>query len=235
VDPGLPPTSAPDDVRPAVLRQVWRDVAFLHWPLDPAVAAPLLPPGTRPDVLAGVTYVGVVALRIARTAPGTGPALPWVGAFDEVNIRLYSADGQGRRGVVFRRMHADRLAPVLAARALPRLPYVWSRTRVRRDGDRYAVRVGRTARWDLRIGPPAPPGPLAVFVTARWGLHTRVAGRTVYVPVAHRPWQVRGAELTGLTGDPLAATGLSAPPGPPVSVLFSPGTDDVRIGVPSGV
>ncbi|MGR6965704.1 YqjF family protein [Geodermatophilus sp. URMC 61] len=234
MDRGLPSPFPPDDARPAVLRQVWRDVAFLHWPLDPAVAAPLLPPGTRPDVLAGTTYVGVVSLRIARTAPATGPALPWVGAFDEVNVRLYAVDEQGRRGVVFRRMHAARLPAVLAARALPRLPYVWSRTRVRRDGDRYAVTVGRDAQWGLRIGPPVTPGPLEVFVTAWWGLHTRVAGRTVYVPVVHPPWALRRAELTGLTGDPLAATGVPAPPGSPVSVLFSPGTDDVRIGAPRG-
>ena len=229
------PLSPPDDVRPVLLRQVWRDVAFLHWPLDPAVAAPLLPPGTRPDVLAGVTYVGVVSLRIVRTAPGVGPALPWAGAFDEVNVRLYSVDGRGRRGVVFLRMDAGRLLPVLAARALPRLPYVWSRTGVQRDGEPYVVFVGRHLRIVLRIGAPVEPGPLDAFVTARWGLHTRVAGHTVYLPVAHEPWQLRTAELVDLAGDPLQAAGLPAAAGPPVGVLFSPGVDEVRLGPPSRV
>jgi uncharacterized protein YqjF (DUF2071 family) len=232
----MPPQQAPPpgDVRPVVLRQVWRDVAFLHWPLDPAVAAPLLPPGTRPDVLAGTTHVGVIALRIARTAPAAGPALPWVGSFDEVNVRLYSVDERGRRGVVFLRMDAARLLAVLGARALARLPYVWSRTRVHRDGDRYAVTVGRRLRIGLRIGAPVEPDPLEVFLTARWGLHTRVAGRLVHLPVVHRPWPLRSAELTALTGDPLAAAGLPVVPGAPVSVLFSPGVDDVRFGMPSG-
>ncbi|MGY1622229.1 YqjF family protein [Geodermatophilus sp. SYSU D00965] len=231
----MPPQQAPppDDVRPVLLRQVWRDVAFLHWPLDPAVAAPLLPPGTRPDVLDGTTHVGVVALRIARTAVAAGPALPWAGSFDEVNVRLYSVDEHGRRGVVFLRMDAARLLAVLGARALPGLPYVWSRTRVRRDGDRYAVAVGRRLRIGLRIGAPVEPDPLAASLTARWGLHTRMAGRTVHLPVRHRPWPLRSAELTGVTGDPLAAAGLPGMAGAPVSVLFSPGVDDVRFGPPS--
>ncbi|MGY1642492.1 YqjF family protein [Geodermatophilus sp. SYSU D00703] len=231
----MPPQQVlpPGAVRPVLLRQAWRDVAFLHWPLDPACAAPLLPPGTRPDVRAGTTHVGVVALRIARTALPTGPALPWAGSFDEVNVRLYAVDERGRRGVVFRRMDAGRLPAVLTARALPRLPYVWSRTRVRRDGDRYAVTVGRRLWMALRIGAPVEPDPLEAFLTARWGLHTRVAGRLVYLPVVHGPWPLRSAEVSTLIGDPLAAAGLPPVPGPPVSVLFSPGVDDVRIGLPT--
>jgi uncharacterized protein YqjF (DUF2071 family) len=221
-------------MEPVLLRQALCDVAFLHWPLDPALAAPHLPPGTRPDVLDGVTYVGVVALRVARTAPGWGPQVPYLGAFGEVNVRLYSMDGSGRRAVVFLRMDADRLVPVLAARAALRLPYVWSPTHVRRDGDDYTVTVGRR-RIGLRIGEPVEPGPLDSFLTARWGLHTRIVGRTVHLPLAHRPWPLHAAELTALDGDPLAAAGLPAAEEPPVSVLFSPGVDDARFAAPSRV
>lgn len=222
----------PDDVRPVLLRQALCDVAFLHWPLDPALAARHLPPGTRPDEQDGITYGGVVALRIARTAPGRGPAVPYLGSFGEVNVRLYSVDERGRRAVVFLRMDAGRLVPVLAARATLRLPYVWTRTRVRRDGERYEVTTG-PRRIGLRIGEPVEPGPLELFLTARWGLHTRVAGRTVHLPLAHRPWPLQTAELTALDGDPLAAAGLPRVDGPPASVLFSPGVDDARFGPPS--
>ncbi|MGY1617571.1 YqjF family protein [Geodermatophilus sp. SYSU D00691] len=222
-----------DDGRPVLLRQALSDVAFLHWPLDPALAAAHLPPGTWPDVLDGTTYAGVVALRISRTAPGRGPRVPWLGSFDEMNVRLYSVDGRGRRAVVFLRMDAGRLVPVLAARAGLRLPYVWSRTRVRRDGDRYEAVAG-PRRIELRIGGPVVPGPRELFLTARWGLHTRVAGRTVHLPLAHRPWPLCAAELTVLDGDPLAAAGLPPITVPPLSVLFSPGVDDARFGPPSG-
>jgi uncharacterized protein YqjF (DUF2071 family) len=112
---------------------------------------------------------------------------------------------------------------------------VWSHTRVQRDGDLYVVVAGRHLRIVLRVGAPLPAGPLERFVTNRWGLHTQVAGRTVHLPVAHPPWPLRTAELVDLAGDPLAAAGMPAAPGPPVSVLFSPGVDDVRLGLPRRV
>jgi uncharacterized protein YqjF (DUF2071 family) len=214
-----------------VLRQALCDVAFLHWPLDPAVAADHLPPGTRPDVREGTTYAGVVALRMARMAPARGPHVPYLGSFGEVNVRLYSVDADGRSAVVFLRMDADRLVPALAARAALRLPYVWSRTKVQRDGDRYEATVA-DRRIGLRIGEPVEPGPLELFLTDRGGMHTRVAGRTLYLPLAHAPWPLHRAELTDLDGDPLAAAGLPAVTGPPVSVLYSPGVANARFGPP---
>jgi uncharacterized protein len=217
-----------------LLRQALCEVAFLHWPIDPSVTAAHLPPGTRADEHDGRSYVGVVSLRIARTAPGRGPALPYLGAFDQVNVRLYSVDDEGRHAVVFLRMDAGRLVPALAARAALRVPYVWSRTRVRRDGDRYEVTVGNR-RIGLRIGEPVQPGPLERFLTDRRGLHTRVAGRTVHLPLAHDPWPLHRAQLTALDGDPLVAAGLASADGPPVSVLWSPGVDDARFGPPTQV
>ena len=54
-----PPHSTPSPL----LTQSWLDLAFLHWAADPADVAPLLPAGTVPDTLDGVTYVGLVAFR----------------------------------------------------------------------------------------------------------------------------------------------------------------------------
>ena len=72
------PVSAtpPRPVRYPLLRQWWRDVAFLHWRVDPEVAAPLLPPGTRPDLFGRSTYAGIVALSARRTGLPGLPAVP---------------------------------------------------------------------------------------------------------------------------------------------------------------
>jgi uncharacterized protein YqjF (DUF2071 family) len=236
--PPEPVTAVPPRaVRPALLTQAWREVAFLHWALDPAVAAPLLPPGTRPDLWGDHTFVGLVALRMERTALMGSPPVPWLGTFGQVNVRLYSVDDEGRRGVTFLSLDADRLPPAVAARYAAGLPYVWSRVRVQRSGDRCGYRVDRhrgtaRARIDLRLGPPRDPGPLELFVTARWGLHQRVLGRTVYAAVVHPPWTLREADLLDCDAGLLADAGLPVS-GPTVSVLFSPGVDDVRIGPPA--
>jgi uncharacterized protein YqjF (DUF2071 family) len=237
-----PEALTPTASRPAgrvVFTQGWRDVAFLHWAVDPDVVAPLLPPGAFPDVHEGQSYVGLIPFRMRRIGILGSPGLPYVGSFLETNVRLYSVDEQGRRGVVFRSLDADRLLPVLAARWVAGLPYVWSRMRFARDGDRltYTSRrrwpapAGTHSRIELRIGERLgdDPGPLATFLTARWGLHQQAWGRTAYWPNEHPPWPLHAAELTTCDEDVLAAAGLPCVGGVPDSVLFSPGVD-VRFG-----
>ncbi|MES0833130.1 YqjF family protein [Nocardiopsis tropica] len=227
----LPPPTAPPLPRPALMLQEWRDVAFWHWPLPPEEAAPLLPPGTRPDVLDGVTYVGVVAFRVARTRlPGGVPG----GGYGEVNVRLYSVDGLGRRGVVFLSLEASSAHTVLAGRAAAGLPYMWSDVSVSADGDGVAYATRRRlprspgparGRFRLRVGDPVDdPSPFERFVTDRWGLHTHHAGRTRWVAAAHPDWRLYRASPLGWDETLLERAGIARPPGVP-SVLFSPGTD----------
>ena len=90
--------------------QWWRDITFLHWPVDPALVAPLLPRGVRPDLYGGAAWVGLIPFRMVDAGVGSGRPVPWLGTFLETNVRLYSTDDRGRRGVVFCSLDADRLA-----------------------------------------------------------------------------------------------------------------------------
>ncbi|WNF28663.1 DUF2071 domain-containing protein [Streptomyces sp. C11-1] len=230
------PPAAP--MRP-LLTQSWLDLAFLHWAVDPADVAPLLPSGTVPDTFDGTTtYVGLVAFRMHRVSGLGLPGIPYLGTFPETNVRLYSVDGRGRRAVVFRSLDASRLIPVLVARAAFRLPYVWSRMDVERSGDtltytssrRWPGPRGARSRIVVRTGEPiGEPSPLEHFLTARWALHSSFFGRTVHLPNVHPRWPLHRAELVECDEDLVAAGGLPAPAGNPVSVLYSPGVP-VRFG-----
>lgn len=220
-----------------IMQQQWADVAFLHWRVEAARVAPLLPPGTTPDVFDGSSWVGLIPFRMVGAGILAGPSIPWLGTFAETNVRLYSVDRTGRRGVVFRSLDASRLAVVLGARAAFGLPYCWARMRVRRPaGD---IEYSTVRRWPggrgvgasivVRPEPVAVHGdPLAHFLTARWGLHTRWAGRSLFVPNEHEVWPLQRATVQHLRDDLVAAAGL---PGvsdrTPDSVLFSTG---VRTG-----
>ncbi|MBC3191071.1 DUF2071 domain-containing protein [Pseudonocardia sp. C8] len=229
--PDPPPRTAPPLPRPHLLRQHWCDVTFLHWAVPPGSVQHLLPPGTEPDVADGATYVGLVPFRLVGTAAAHGPAIPWAGTFLETNVRLYTVDGTGRRGVVFLSMDAGRALPVVVGRAVFGLPYRWSRMRFRADGDvrSYTTRLrGRgpetRSRVVVRPAGPAPDGPLERFLTARWGLHVARLGRTWYLPNSHAPWPLRRAELLELDDGLLAAAGLGdVARRPPDHVAFSEG------------
>lgn len=225
----LPPTDPPPLPGPPLLRQGWRDAVFAHWPISPGRAAPLLPAHTRPDILDGVTYVGLVAFRVPFTRAVGIP----VGGFDEVNVRLYSVDSHGRRGVVFLSMDADAAHSVLAARALTGLPYMWSDISVHRADDVHACSVrrrlprgGARGRWRLTVGERLDrASPLERFVTARWGLHTRHAAHTWWIRVEHRPWPLHRVRSWSYEGDLLRAAGAHVEDREPISVLWSPGVD----------
>ncbi|WP_236700282.1 YqjF family protein [Allosalinactinospora lopnorensis] len=227
----LPSATAAPLPGPPLVRQSWRDTTFVHWPVAPADVAPLLPPGTRPDTLGGVSHVGLVAFRVtATTVAGVLPT----GGFTEVNVRLYAVDGAGRRGVVFVTMDADSLHSVLAARALTGLPYIWSDTSLRpQEGGIAAGAVRRRwpggharGRWRIAVRDHlAEPSPLERFLTARWGLHTAHAGRTWWIGISHRPWRLFRADLLAYEGNLVDAAGIPLGEQPPISVLWSPGVD----------
>lgn len=213
------------------MRQTWADLTFVHWAVDPERVAPLLPPGTRPDVIGGATYVGLIPFAMRGAGFGRGPAIPWLGSFLETNVRLYSVDDEGRHGVVFRSLEASRLGVSLGARLAFATPYTWAEMSLRRDGDVLDYRTRR--RWPsprgaggrvvVRRGQPiAEPDDLAVFLSARFGLHTRHLGRTWWVPNEHAPWTLDEGELLHLDDDLVSAAGL---PGvvqePPASVLVA--------------
>lgn len=222
---------------PIIMEQRWTDAVFLHWRIPTAVAAPFMPPGVVPDVFDGSAWVGLIGFRMQGAGLGSGPGIPYFGSFNEINVRLYSREPDGTRGVVFLSLDASRLAVVLTARAVG-IPYVWSRAQFLGAGSMgrkgsaggaaagYSVRRFRGgARSDFTVAADThveTTDPLSVHLTARFGLHTRFRGRTLYIPNAHSPWQLYRAQVTLLADELVGAAGIDVA-GLPESVLFSPG------------
>jgi uncharacterized protein YqjF (DUF2071 family) len=176
--------------------------------------------------------------------------VPYLGDFCETNVRLYSVDDQDRHGIVFLTLDASRLATVLLARFGLGLPYAWSAMRARREGDRMSYHS--TRRWPglrdsggrvasisrphcpvtVQLGPPTQPSPTEVWLTARWGLHSRVAGRSVWVPNEHGPWPLHEASVLDFDSNLVQACGIEAADTQMLRPLWSPGVR-TRFGLPT--
>src|SRR5689334_7491856 len=119
---------------PWIMRQTWHELLFAHWPLDPTILAARMPPGLALDTFDGRAYLGVIPFRMSDVAPRAVPAIPWLSAFAEMNVRTYVIR-DGIPGVWFFSLDAANPVAVALARALFFLPYITARMRRARDGD----------------------------------------------------------------------------------------------------
>ena len=114
-------------------RQVWHDLLFIHWPVPAEVLKAHVPPSLTIDERGGSAWLSLVPFHMSDVTLRGVPALPWLSAFAEMNLRTY-VTLDGKPGVWFLRMDAERALAVWTARFGLGLPYVWSSMRVAPEG-----------------------------------------------------------------------------------------------------
>jgi uncharacterized protein YqjF (DUF2071 family) len=228
-----------------VMTQEWRQLAAIHWRVEPGAIEQLLPSGLEADVFDGSGWVGLIPFQMANIAASFTPPIPYFGSFPETNIRTYVTGASGP-GIYFHSLDISRLAPVLVARMTYRLPYMWSAMSIAAGGNQIEYRARR--RWPgprrvrsevaIAIGDPIDePTQLEHFLSARWGLYTMLGRRLSFAKVEHEPWPLHRATLKTLDDGLLGAAGYGHR-GEPDHVMYSPGVavriERPRFVTPSG-
>lgn len=196
----------PRPQRPWVMTMQWHDLLFAHWPLQPEVLRPLIPPVLEIDTFDGSAWLGIVPFRMAGVRPHYVPELPWLSAFPELNVRTYVTAG-GKPGVWFFSLDAANPLAVRGARTVFHLPYFDARMRCSADGERIryssyrAHRKASGATLGMRYGPTGPvrlalPGSLDAWLTERYCLYAANHRGTVWRgEIHHRRWPLQPAEI----------------------------------------
>jgi uncharacterized protein len=217
--------------RPWVMRMRWRDLLFAHWVVDLDALRPLIPASLEIDTFEGRAYVGIVPFRMEDVSPRGLPAVPYLSAFPEVNVRTYVRHG-GLDGVWFFSLDASRRLAVEGARLGFHLPYFHARMTMERDEDDVVYRSsrrdrrGRPGELDVRYRPtgpiqPAPAGSLDRWLTERLRLFAPDRhGRVSTTSIAHVPWPLRPAEAEFRVETLSTAQGIELS-GPPVQLAFA--------------
>lgn len=216
------------------MHQGWSRIAFLHWPCPARVLQARLPAGLTIDTFEGRAWIGLTPFHLTRLRPPLLPAVPWLSDFPELNLRTY-VRGPAGRGIWFFSLDAARLLAVAGARLSYGLPYHWAAMRVAQSSSRHvhyeSERRDAEAAITVEVGAPLPdPDDLALFLTERYRLYTRLLGHLAVAPVEHAPWSLHRAKLIALRETVRRAAGL---PGgdEPTLVHWSPGVQ-VRVGWP---
>ena len=214
----------PMPTAPWVMTQSWHDLLFAHWPVDASVLAAHIPSAFRVDTFDGTAWVGVVPFRMSNVAPRGVPALPWLSAFPELNVRTY-VRMEDKPGVYFFSLDATNPVAVKAARRFFHLPYYSAEMTLEDRDDRIHYRSRRMSQPAAEliasyrpIAPPGAPrrGALEYFLTERYCLYTLDRrGRPARCEIHHPAWPLQTAEAD-IAVNTMASAGLELPHLPPL-------------------
>ena len=224
------------------MTQTWHDLLFAHWPIELDALRAHVPDGFPIDLFEGQAWIGVVPFRMTNVAPRGVPALPWVSAFPELNVRTY-VRVNGRPGVYFFSLDAANPVAVGVARTLVHLPYFTAEMTVEPEEDgwiRYESRrkSSKSAKAELAAryrptGPVVPPvdGTLEHFLTERYCLFTvDSSSRAFSLDIHHPPWPLQAAEAVFERNTMAEAAGIRLPSTAPL-LHFSRRQDMVAWGL----
>ncbi len=189
------------------MRMRWHDLLFAHWPFDAGEVEACLPTNVKVETYDGQAWIAVVPFHMSDVAPRGVPAIPWLSAFPELNIRTY-VTFDGKPGVWFFSLDATNPIAVRVAKLAFHLPYKDARMSIaEREGwfeySSVRSRTRNEAPTDFvgRYRPTgevfhAQPGTLEHWLTARYCLYTTDRkGRILRGEIDHPPWPLQKAEL----------------------------------------
>lgn len=209
------------------MAQNWHDLLFAHWPVDAVKLRLLIPGRLQIDTFEQQAWLAVVPFRMEAVRLRGTPAVPWLSAFPELNVRTYVTDGE-KPGVWFFSLDAGNPLAVSIARAWFHLPYFRARMSCteREGGIHYrSERVHRGAPAASLMGRYRPVGEvffprrgtLEHFLTERYCLYSSGGrGRIFRGEIHHLPWQLQAAEAEFSENRMAEAAGVLLPARPPL-------------------
>ena len=187
------------------MAQSWHDLLFAHWPVDAAVLRPLLPQRLQVDTFEGAAWLAVVPFRMTGVRLRGTPAVPWLAAFPELNVRTYVTHGD-KPGVWFFSLDAGNPVAVAIARAWFHLPYFRARMscaewkgwiHYHSERTHHRAPAAELAGRYRPVGDVFSPqrGTLEYFLTERYCLYMADRhGHIIRGEIHHPPWRLQRAE-----------------------------------------
>jgi uncharacterized protein YqjF (DUF2071 family) len=207
------------------MQQKWHDLLFAHWPVPIKSLKAQIPAQLEIDTFDGQAWVAVVPFRMSGVRLRCTPALPWLSAFPELNVRTY-VTCRAKPGVWFFSLDAGNPIAVGIARRWFHLPYFRARmscagcdggieyaSQRTHAGAAAAELRGRYGPVDMPFYPL--PGTLEHFFTERYCLYALDGhGRLLCGEIHHPPWLLQRAEAEWESNTMTEPMGIKLDPKP---------------------
>ncbi len=179
--------------------QEWNDALFLHWEVPFEWLSALVPSAFPLDSFEGKYYVSLVPFTMQRIRPRLLPALPLISDFHEINLRTY-IEKDGKKGVYFLNIEAQKFFSALIAKTLSGLPY--EKASITRSKGKYTssnLAKNSSLEINFEIGEKiTDKTALDAWLTERYCLYLN-KGRHLYrYEIHHKAWQLQKITLQHL-------------------------------------
>ena len=185
--------------KPWVMKQVWHDVVFLHWPVREDWVQKQIPAELELDLYDGFAWIGVVLFKAAGTRLRAAPPIPGVRSYLELNVRTY-VKYKGRSGVYFFSLDADSPLAVETANIGGFLPYRHARMKMAKQQWNCLFKSRRTHRGSFPealnltyqvTSEPVTRTFLESWLAERYCLWTKPKNKLLRVDIEHTPWELK--------------------------------------------
>jgi len=179
--------------------QEWNDVLFLHWQIPYAIIRPLVPQELDIDNIEGKCYISLVAFTMQKIRPAYLPSLSWISNFHEINVRTY-VEKDGKKGVYFLNIEAEKELSVLIAKKLTNLPY--EKSLIKHSQNNYHS-VNSVHKFNLDVqfnlqDAITTKTSLDIWLTERYCLYLSKYNQLYRYQVHHKEWELKSVAIQQL-------------------------------------
>lgn len=179
--------------------QEWNNALFIHWAVPPEALQHYLPENLPLDTFEGKAYVSLVAFTMQKIRPRQLPAVAYISDFHEINLRTY-IDMDGKKGVYFLSMEAEKSLSVWVAKSMSGLPY--EKALMFRNEKSY---TSKNSKRDFELDAVfeiketlATKTDLDRWLTERYSLYLDEKNSLYRYEVHHQEWEIKHVEVKSL-------------------------------------
>jgi uncharacterized protein len=181
--------------------QEWNNALFLHWKVSIDLLEPFIPKDLMLDTFENEAWISVVAFTMEKIRPKNLPAFPPISNFHEINIRTYVIHN-GKPGVYFLNIEAQKLLSAKLSKFLSRLPYEKARmkrsqknelqdytSKLKKKGFAFASKYRISDQLVSKTN-------LDLWLTERYCLYLDRGGKTYIYEIHHLPWELQDVQVS---------------------------------------
>jgi uncharacterized protein len=188
---------------PWTMKQTWKDLMFVHYPVKSEILQKLVPDVLPLDTFNGVGWVGIVPFHMTGVRLRGVPAMPGTSQFPQVNVRTYITLDD-KPGVFFLSLDAANWLAAKIAKTFYHIPYNYADVKVQQNGTFMDFESRRRAADSVKLVcsyyPVSEPyhaekGSFDEWMAERYCFYTvNKKGVPLRCDILHQPWLLQRAE-----------------------------------------